>query len=663
MLQLQNHFAPILIISKCSQFISKFAILCIFISFTVSATPTLKDYGSLAEIQHVAVSPSGNLIAFRKVTEQHDRVIIVSLITQKQEFAFDVGVMNPDSIQFINERQLILIASTLTKVQGYKSKIDKSTAYLCDLESKAIRQLLFPGDGLIFIGQSGLGKILGFSPDGKFAYMPAFVEDNDSPKPDYSLLKVDLTDKTNISVASKGTKNTVDFFLDAQGNVLAQESYENRSNTHKIRVRQNKKWLDIYNEKVPLPEKEFIGLTPDFKSLVLLDTNPDTGRTAYYTMQLANGSITGPIFGRSDADVEQVIYGRQRVVAGVRYSGFIPSYQFFDLALNKRINNILGNFPEESVYLADYDPDFKNLVVNVAGSSSASNYYLFTGTKKPRYLTSSRPQIKNDDINPIGTVTFAARDGLRIPTLLTIPKDKVDTMKNLPTVIIPHGGPASYDTIGFDWMAQALASHGYLVIQPQFRGSSGFGLEHELAGRGEWGKKMQDDLSDTLAFAVKKGLTDSSRVCIVGASYGGYAALAAGAFTPDLYKCIVSIAGISDLKSMLYWDKSLHGKDSWILTYMMQQFTKGIDDDEAMYAVSPEHFANNFKAPVLLIHGVEDKRVTIAQSRQMNTALKKANKSVTLIELKDEDHFLSNSATRQQTLEEMIKFVNANIGH
>lgn len=637
-------------------------IFCIFSCINIAnAKPTLKDYGTLPEIQLITISPSSNLVAFRKVTDGYDRIIVMSLATKKQITALNVADIKPNNIYFINEDQLVLVASQITKVEGYRGKIDLSTAFLLDLKTSAVRQLLIPGEG-IYKGQSGLGSLLGLSPDGTYAYMPAYVGDDRSEVPEYSLLKVNLKERKTPSVYSKGMHATNDFFLDAQGLVLAQESYDNRTNTHKIRVRKNDEWVDIYKEIVEVQEKSFVGLTPDYKSLVILDTNADTGRTAYYTMSLDDGKIAGPIFSRTDADIESVITSFQRIVLGVRYSGLRPSYQFFDPKLNQRMSEIFAIFPEQSVYLVDFSPDWKNLVVHVEGSSAPSDYYLFAEGKPTQHLASSRPNIKDEDLNPIGTVTFKARDDLKIPTLLTIPKDKVGAMKNLPAVIMPHGGPASHDEIDFNWMAQALAAQGYLVIQPQFRGSDGFGLEHEKAGHGEWGKKMQDDLTDAVNFFAKKGMVDPSKICIVGASYGGYAALAGGAFTPDLYKCVVSIAGISDLKTMLAWDKSEHGKDSWIVTYMERQFTKGEADTQAMAAVSPEGFADNFKAPVLLIHGVEDKRVPFKQSEQMNKALKKAKKDVTLVELKGEDHHLSKSETRLQTLEEMVKFVNAHIG-
>jgi dipeptidyl aminopeptidase/acylaminoacyl peptidase len=638
------------------------AIFCTFaFSAATHANPTLKDYGTLPEIQLITISPSGNLVAFRKVNDESDRIIVLSLENNKPLRALDVSDINPDSIYFLNEEQLVLVASKITKVEGFKGKIDLSTAFLCEVKTGNVRQLLTPGDG-IYRGQSGLGRIIGLSPDGTYAYMPAFVGEEHTEAPDYSLMKVNLKKKGSPSVYSKGTNATNDFFLDSNGNILAQESYDNHTNIHKVRVRQNDEWVDIFKEKIEITEKSFVGLTPDYKSLVLLETNADTGRTAYYTMSLADGTISPPIFGRDDADIEYVINNFKRIVLGVRYSGLHPSYQFFDAQLNERMKTIMANFPDQSVYLSDYTNNWKNIVVYVDGTTIPGEYYLFTEGKAPKFLAATRSKIKPEDVHPIGTVTYTARDNLKIPMLLTIPKDKVGAMKNLPAVIMPHGGPAAHDTISFDWMAQALADNGYLVIQPQFRGSDGFGLQHELAGRGEWGKKMQDDLTDAVNFAVKKGLIDPKRICIVGASYGGYAALAGGAFTPDLYQCVVSIAGISDLKSMLRWDKSEHGRDSWIVTYMEKQFTNGENDTPAMAAVSPENFAANFKAPVLLVHGVEDKRVPFSQSEQMNKALKKAKKDVTFVELKGEDHFLSNGPTRFTALEETVKFVNAHIG-
>ncbi len=646
-------------------------ILSLLINPTAQAKPTLKDYGSLPEIQLIATSPSGDLVAFRKVTDAFDRVVVTSLSAHKQIANIDVKEIQPYDLYFLNEEQMVLFASDYKKMERVIDNFDVSTAFMYNLNDKSIRQLLIPGEEPVVKEQSGLGHLIGLSSDGKYAYMPAYsfvkalgpdisVNYGNS---EYSLLKVNLKEKKPPFIFSKGTKTTYDFFVDDKDNVLAQISYDQKSNIRRVRSRQNNEWVEIFKENIEvIYDKAFVGVTPDFKSLVVLDTDKKTGRVAYYTMSLADGTLSEPIFSRDDADIEGTISNFQRVVYGVRYSGFSPTYQFFDPKLNQRMKDITSKFPEQSVHLESFSQDWKNLVVFVEGSNSPSEYYLFSEGKEPQFLTSSRPNIKAEDLHPVGKVTFAARDGLKIPTLLTIPKDKASAMKNLPTIIMPHGGPESHDTIEFNWMAQAFAENGYLVIQPQFRGSDGFGAKHTLAGYGEWGKKMQDDISDAVGFAVKKGITDPNRVCIVGASYGGYSALAGGAFSPDLYKCIVAIAGVSNLKSMLSWEKMERGSESSAVSYWKRQFANGEINNEALEAVSPEKFAANFKAPVLLIHGSRDKTVPIQQSEDMNSALKSAQKKVTYIKLDGENHYLQESETSLKTLEATVKFVNAHIG-
>jgi len=636
-----------------------FLFLFAFAGNIAIASPTPNDYGALPTIQMVAISPSGESIAYRKVTESQNTIIATSISQKKNLLTIDIGKLQPKNIYFLNENQIMLIVSEYQRVEGFLGKFDLSTAFVLNIDDKKIRQLLIPGDKIL-AGQTGLGKVVGTTADGKYALMPAWSDvDNKFPDSYYSLYKVNLT-RNQVTVAKEGGKTTSDYFVDQQGDALVMEDYNDRTNVHQIKAKQGGKWIEIFSESVPIRNKIFVGLTADFTSLVFLDRDEKNDHTSYNLMALADGKITPSIFAKEGADIEDVIVDAQRVVYGVRYSGFVPSYKFFDSALDEKVKNIIAQFPEQSVYLNRWSPDWKHIVVSVEGSSYASDFFLFSENQKT-FLTAGRPQIKADDINPLGKVTYTARDGLKIPTLITIPSTKASELKNLPAVIFPHGGPESHDTIGFDYFAQALATEGYLVIQPQFRGSSGFGFKHRDAGYGEWGKKMQDDITDAVKFFSAKGIIDPKRVCIVGASYGGYAALAGGAFAPELYKCVVSINGVSEMNSFLSYEKNRNGKDSEAFAYWKLQLANGDVDTKSLEQISPAKFAQQFTAPALLINSTNDRTVEPEQSVVMLKALEKNKKPAKLITLEGDDHYLEKAATRTQAVTEVVKFVKENL--
>jgi len=636
---------------------------CCFSASAAAAQKTLSvlDYGALPSVSMMSISPSGDMVAFRKTSEGRDLVLVVSLKEKKSVAALDVGEITPHYLYFATEDELILVVSEVRHLFGYRGDLDLSTAYAFNLRRNELRQLLTPGD-VIYPGQTGMGRIVGLSPDRKYVYMPAYVpEDRHDQSPDMDLLRVELDSPRRPKVHFRGRGSSLDFFVDRQGEVIAHEIFDDRRNRHTLLAKQGDDWKEIYRKDTEVPEISIVGISPDWESLVILGNNAATGRDDYFTLSLVDGEIRNAGFGRADADIEEVITGLDRVVWGVRYSGFSPSYQFFDAELDRRMAEILAIFPEQSVWLRDWSDDWKDLVVYVEGSSFSGNYYKFSGDAEPVQLAAARPQVAEASIHPIGKVTFRARDGLQIPTLLTIPRGKLGDMKNLPAVMMPHGGPGAYDHIGFDWMAQALANRGYLVIQPQFRGSRGFGLAHYKAGQGEWGRKMQDDVTDAVHFLAEKGIVDPARVCIAGASYGGYAALAGGAFTPELYRCVVSINGVADVRDMLKFEEREHGSDHRAVAFWENAIAKGDTSKEKLNAMSPAQHAENFRAPVLLIHGEHDKTVDIGQSKTMYKKLKRAKKPVEFIKLDDENHHLLQGETRLKAMEAMVAFVDEHL--
>ena len=260
------------------------------------------------------------------------------------------------------------------------------------------------------------------------------------------------------------------------------------------------------------------------------------------------------------------------------------------------------------------------------------------------------------DVGPVSMLAYRAADGLERHGVLTLPPGK--PAKGLPLVVLPHGGPEARDYPGFDWWAQAFASRGYAVFQPNFRGSSGYGTPFRDAGLGEWGRKMQTDISDGVADLTKTGVVDPKRACIVGASYGGYAALAGVTVQQGLYRCAVSVAGVADLSGMLDQEREEGApSSSSALRYWRAFMGVTSSSDARLDPISPSVQASRADAPILLIHGKDDTVVSIAQSETMERALRRGGKPVELIRMDNEDHWLSREQTRMEMLKAAVAFV------
>jgi dipeptidyl aminopeptidase/acylaminoacyl peptidase len=261
----------------------------------------------------------------------------------------------------------------------------------------------------------------------------------------------------------------------------------------------------------------------------------------------------------------------------------------------------------------------------------------------------------------VTVVHYAARDGTAVTGYLTTPGNAPKGTK-LPLVVYPHGGPELRDHLTFDPWVQYFAARGYAVFQPNFRGSDGFGRAFAASGYGEWGRKMQDDITDGVTHLATAGLVDPARACIVGASYGGYAALAGAALTPDLYKCAVSVSGISDLDDFIGWRRRHWGRDSEGYTYWLKAIGDPDKDEQKLREVSPLQLVDRIKVPILLIHGADDEIVPIAQSRAMKKALDKSGRSTEFIEFEKEGHSYWSDENEMLALSSIDAFLWKNLG-
>ncbi|WP_347330712.1 alpha/beta hydrolase family protein [Marinimicrobium locisalis] len=624
---------------------------------------TAQQYGAEPARQMVTISPSGKAIALRTRSEKGDVVLVHSLTDSKMITGVNVSDIRPRHLYFISDQHLIMVASEEKRLRGFDvDRMEISTAYALDLDSGEIEQLLRPGD-VIWKAQSGLGRVAGVSEDRQTLYMPAYAARKRTARnADLALVEVNINNPRRPKVLEYGHRHTQDYFVNAKGEVLAEIRYNEENHQHSVVVPQHDGGTKtIYSEKDPNLVTYFVALSADRQSLLAVQENKDTGVGNYFKIALGDGAQSDLDLGRADIDVGAVMTGLDRVATGVRFGGFSPRYHLFNQDTSSRLEALQGQLEGHSVWLASLSENHEHIVIKVEGSSTAGDFYLASREQPLRHLTDIRPQIPAEGVNPVVEIEYKSRDGLAIPTLLTLPRAKVASPKNLPTIIYPHGGPHSYDRLRYDDFAQAMAARGYAVVQPQFRGSTGFGIEHWQAGQGEWGRGMQNDLTDAVHYLSEAGLTDPERVCIVGGSYGGYAALAGAAFTPDIYRCAVSVNGVSDLTSMMEHDEDKFEESDWVYEYLTRSVAKDFFTPKRIAAYSPANFTSGIEAPVLLLHGEEDKRVPIEQSELMTEKLKAAGKSVEFVRLEDTGHHLKNSEARLKALTHILSFLDQHL--
>ncbi|MFY8274921.1 alpha/beta hydrolase family protein [Pseudoalteromonas sp. SSDWG2] len=619
-------------------------------------------YADLPKFSMARLSPSGQRILFRAVDGDKDIMMIKELSTGKLVGGVVLGEVNPSGAFFIDEDRVILQAYKYKKLHGYRGRHNVSTAYVYDVNTNNIVQLLVPGLG-IYHGQTGLGHIVGISEDKTEVYMPAYTGIKTLDNPPYSLVKVKLDTKRSREprIVKRGRNEIDDYFVDSQGEIIAIEAFNNRDDLHTIDSYISGEKVEIFSQNTAIKRVSFVGLTPDKQSLVMIKGD-EHGGDSYYTMSLHDGKVTGPIFVRPGKEIDYVLSDINRVVYGVRYSGFKPSYEFFNKQVDNVLNALQKQMPNNVFYIQDHSADWQSILLLVEGEGSPQDYYLYNKETGFQFLASARKGVDPAYVNPVLETSITARDGLAIPTLITSPVGVTLGDKPLPTVVMPHGGPESYDKYGFDYMAQFLANRGYLVIQPQFRGSRGFGADHTTKGYGQWGQAMQTDLDDALAAMVEKSYADKDRTCMLGWSYGGYASLTAAVSTPQMYKCIIAINGVSDLEEMLSTERREHGSDHWIVSYWNKAMRDSVDDSKLLERYSPINHVHKVQAPVLVIAGEHDKVVPVKQSRNMVEELEDANKDVTYIELENEGHsIINNNTSRTITLTAIEKFLDKHL--
>jgi dienelactone hydrolase len=621
------------------------------------AKPPAEAFGE-PTVQYATMSPDGKKVASVWSAKDGEVIVVTDIETGKSRALANVTTVKPRDLDFVSNDYVVAQVSQTRRVGTNGEKFQHSTAFAFNLKDGKFVELQRSTQGLA--KQSGLGRILGVSADGNFAYMPAFVS-RDNRDPTYALFRVNLaTGASGVVKDGWGSSATEDWIAAPNGDAQYREEFHEVSGKHDLLQMIGSEWTSILSEKTGERSVTLEGVRAGDRA-GLVSSYSETGVLSLFTIDDA-GAMT-PVLAREDADIEGLVMDSSRVISGVRYAGMTPQYGMFDPALNTAIRKVQKALGGSATYLIDWSNDWSKMMFFSEGGAASGEYFIFDkATGSLQSLLGVRPAIPDDAVAQVEQFEYAARDGLKIPALITWPIGVApDARKNLPLIVLPHGGPASYDTLEFNGLAQFLANEGYAVLQPNFRGSTGFGLKFKQAGYGEWGRKMQDDVSDGVAAMTASGAVNAKRVCIVGWSYGGYSALAGGALSPELYACIVSVAGVSNLRDMLAWEYDRIGPNNPTYRYWTRLIGNPDTDGAAIDAVSPGLHADRFKAPVLLIHGNDDTTVPPSQSSTMADALNRAGKKVTFQRIVGDDHNLDRDQNSMKVYESIAAFVAANM--
>ena len=392
------------------------------------------------------------------------------------------------------------------------------------------------------------------------------------------------------------------------------------------------------------------------------------GREAVFEVDLADPALPRKLLlsnPKWDIGGELLIAPKTGAAIGVDTGMLAESGgNVWDAEYKQLVRAIDEALPSRYNRLMQFSADGKRYLLYSSGNGVPGSYLLGQRDKgELSPLAEAYPGLAGRKLPLKRGYTVKARDGMQVPVLLTLPNNLPAPVegrepKNLPTVLLPHGGPISLDTYAFDPWVQFLADRGHAVLQVNFRGSSGLGHEHMSAGLKRWGLEMQDDLTDAVKWLVERGTADPARICVVGASYGGYAALMGAAKTPELYRCVMSFAGVTDLIDLGAHRRQFIGGQAAYEEMVGSTWS----DSDRLKATSPRRLASQIQAPVLLIHGTLDRSVPFEQGEDMAEALKRAGKRYRFIKQEDGDHHLSHQAHRTQFFREMEAFLAENIG-
>ena len=614
-------------------------------SAALAAPPSASAFGRLPMIQQARISPDGKRVAILGGLAE-DRRVSIATIDQPALPSLKLGAVETVDLTWAGDQFVIARVA-------YWDKETAKVAYRIErnivitTEAKAVSRLLEGAPGLsTMIGQPIIGIVHGPSPK-------AIVWGG------AAIWRADVaTGKGKIQ--EEGNSRTFDWNVDSKGEAMVRLDGDNHTLWVMGRPTGTKVWKEVwvgnFDEDTP---QIYYGYSEPDAAVYLYEEKGGVGHLVRRGLSSGQTTEVGPPV--KDGFFEPVWDANRKTIVGFRHAEERETITWIDPDLGAVHHALAGLFKRQDVTLTNWSEDRERYIIRVTSPGDPPVWYLYDRRRKElSALGEEYPELKDFKFGETRWLKYKARDGLEMAAYLTFPPPSVAAGHGkAPLIVLPHGGPIERDDFSFDFITQFLASRGYAVLRPQFRGSAGFGVPFIKAGFGEWGGKMQTDLIDGIAAVGASAEIDTARVCVVGASFGGYAALAAATLHPEPYRCAASFAGISDLGVLLGEEMRAYGPQAGPAESLRKMLGKA--PRSLLDSTSPARIAGKAAIPVLLIHGDKDTVVPIEQSERMVRAMNLAGKPVEMVTLIDENHYLTHSTTRTQMLEALAAFLAKNL--
>lgn len=609
-----------------------------------------EDFAVLPFVSEPTISPNGEWLGGLFAIGGQKRICVVPLF-QGQGGPRCIGIPDmteANGLEWVNDDNILIHLTVLYPVEGDRWYVSRLINF--NRVTSKITKLFWDSKG------QSADRVLWTARDGTptalIAAQNSIYIGNDF-WPSIYRFNVETGSRT---IVQQGREDVMRWFTDGDGVVRGGYGYDDNSRKSRMMFRnsgsESFRIVDRADERKREDLISVVGFGAVPGSTLMIHDDKDH-RSALFEVDMATQKDLRTIWTAPEGSWIEGTWtdADRKTVLGLRVEGKEKSRVWLDPALAEIQAAFAKAVPDRRVSIVDISRDRNRMMVSIDAPDTPGSIYLFdTAEGVLHRMAYYSDRIKGRTLNPVKAIRYKARDGLEIEAILTLPKDR--QAKNLPFVVMPHGGPWAHDTLDYDYWAQFVAQLGYGVIQPNFRGSDGYGEEFMRKGEGQLGLAMQDDLNDALAWAVKEGIADGKRACLVGASYGGYATMWGLARDAGLWRCGISISGVASLRREVNdMGQSLTGnrnQDGW----------KRMTPDFA--AVSPINAVDRIKAPLMLIHGKMDVTVDHGQSVSMAGRMRAAGKPVEFVSLPKADHYFTREADRLELLKAIEGFLKKN---